>query len=523
MRVRHGLLLATGLNALLLLGTALGSTLETILMPGELIQGHAKFETDCKTCHEAFSKHTQSQRCIDCHDHKNIADDIRQRTGYHGRVIAPGDINCKRCHGDHLGRDADIVHLDTQTFDHAQTDFALKGMHASTRCQSCHLGGKKYHDAGLKCIECHKRKNPHREELGTKCENCHNEESWLKRSAFDHEKTKFPLKGKHRDATCNSCHPNERYKNIARDCIACHRMNDIHRGRYGEKCHDCHTEKKWSEAMFDHDKSTKYKLEGRHRKVACDSCHKGSLYKDKTGTACVDCHSGDDNHKGQFGKKCADCHTVLNWSKNAFNHDKDTKFRLGGRHKDLGCSQCHGGDVYKQKLPTACFECHKKDDVHKEQQGKECARCHNEKSWGEQILFDHDVTHFPLIGTHAVTSCEECHLTASFKDTKRACNTCHEKNDEHKGKLGTECGNCHNPNGWSLWIFDHDKQTDFKLDGKHKNLNCHSCHTTRMKKEVKQSRECSSCHQRDDVHSGGFGPRCERCHDTDDFSHISIN
>lgn len=515
--------LALGLYAALLCGAASGSTLEAMLMPGELVKGHEKFETDCKNCHEAFSKHTQSQRCLGCHDHKNIASDIKDKRGYHGRIADGGEPDCKRCHSDHLGRDADIIHLDRQIFDHAQTDFPLKGAHAAVRCQACHLDGKKFHEAALKCIDCHKERNPHREELGSNCGNCHNETTWLKTSAFDHDKTKFPLKGKHQEAACNSCHPNERYKNIAVNCVACHRLNDVHRGRYGEKCHDCHAEKKWTEIRFDHDKSTKYRLDGRHRKVACDSCHKGHLYKEKTSTACVDCHANDDSHKGQFGRKCASCHTTTGWGKNAFNHDKDTKFKLSGRHKDLACSDCHGGDVYKEKLPTGCVECHKKDDVHKEQQGKLCGQCHNEKSWGERIVFDHDVTHFPLIGTHAVTPCQECHLAASFKDAKSDCHVCHEADDDHKGRLGMQCAACHNPNGWKFWIFDHDTQTKFKLDGKHAKLNCHDCHLTRVTKDLKLPKECNACHHRDDIHAGGFGPHCERCHDTEDFMRININ
>jgi hypothetical protein len=518
----RGLRLVIFVSAALLSCYAHGAALETILMPGELVSGHARFETDCNNCHEAFSKHSQSQRCIECHDHENIAIDIKEKRGFHGRVVTGDVLNCKRCHSDHLGRDADIIHLDAQTFNHDQTDFALKDAHAGTRCQACHRSDKKYHEASTKCVECHKKQNPHKEELGTVCGDCHNEKSWLKTSSFNHDKTDFPLKGKHRDAACNSCHPNERYKHIAKICIACHRLNDVHRSRYGEKCQDCHAEKKWSEIHFDHDKDTKYSLKGRHRKVACDSCHKGKLYKDKTSTACVDCHRNDDNHKGQFGKKCADCHTASSWDKNGFNHDKDTKFKLSGRHKDLGCGQCHGGDIYKDKLKTDCIACHKKDDVHKEQQGKQCGRCHNEKSWDERIVFDHDVTHFPLIGTHAVTPCQECHLTASFKDIKGACPACHEKDDEHKGKLGMKCGSCHNPNGWQFWIFEHDIQTDFKLDGEHAKLNCHACHVSRVKNEVKLPKQCSTCHQRDDIHSGGFGPRCERCHDTEDFRHIRV-
>jgi hypothetical protein len=502
---------------------ARASKLETILMPGELVSGHAKFESECKNCHEPFSKVTQGRRCVGCHDHDDIAGDIRQKRGLHGRLVDPGELDCKRCHTDHQGRKADIVRFDRQHFDHARTDFELRGAHAAVRCPDCHLSGKKFSQAPSQCVACHRKDNPHKQDLGEDCGKCHNERSWTRTSAFDHDKTRFPLRGKHRDAPCSACHPNERYKNIAMGCIDCHRLNDIHQSRYGVKCQDCHGETKWKDIRFDHDRLTKYPLEGRHRQVACDDCHKGDLYRDKLQTTCVSCHRNDDAHKGQFGAKCETCHRTVEWGKNTFDHDKDTHYKLVGRHREIKCIQCHGGDLYREKLASDCIACHRQDDRHNGQQGKKCDNCHNEGSWAKRIVFDHDVTHFPLIGVHAVTPCQECHLTAAFKDARPACDACHAKDDVHKERLGTACARCHNPNGWRLWIFDHDRQTRFKLSGKHASASCYACHTVRVQDRVRLPMDCGSCHRRDDVHAGGFGPRCERCHDTEDFKHIHIH
>ncbi len=99
---------------------------------------------------------------------------------------------------------------------------------------------------------------------------------------------------------------------------------------------------------------------------------------------------------------------------------------------------------------------------------------------------------------------------------------CHESDDEHKRRLGPQCGSCHNPNGWSLWRFDHDSQTHFKLDGAHQGLECHACHREPMEKKTRQSMACSSCHMKDDVHRGGFGQYCQRCHITKSFEEIHI-
>ncbi len=495
-------------------------SLETLMMPGKLIQGHAKVEAQCKKCHERFSKRLQNPLCLDCH--KKVAADVRRHRGFHGRIPDIQHTECKRCHTEHKGRDADIVGLDKETFDHGSTDFALKGAHTDVPCAACHKPGHKYREAAHRCNSCHKKDDPHEGRLGTDCAKCHTVRAWRK-VGFDHEKTDFPLKGKHRKVSCKSCHPNQRYKHVPTDCVACHKLEDAHGGRYGAKCHTCHTARDWKHVTFDHDRDTKYKLKDRHAKVACDSCHKGRLYEDKLGKACFDCHRNDDYHKGRYGKKCRTCHAPTRWSKARFDHDRRTDYPLRGRHAKVQCRSCHRGDLYKDKLKSECVSCHRRDDVHHGQEGKVCRRCHTEQGWGHKVVFDHDLTRFPLIGLHATAPCEECHLSSAFKGAPLDCHACHQADDTHKGRLGPDCGRCHNPNGWNRWRFDHDTQTDYKLDGKHRGLDCSACHKTPVKGRIRLSRECVSCHQRDDVHAGRFGPACGRCHVTDSFKKVALN
>ena len=497
---------------------AWASNLETLIMPGKVIAGHAKWEASCEKCHEAFSKTMQNRLCFDCH--KKVAADIKDKRGFHGRIRNVEKLACKVCHTDHKGRDADIVHLDTDTFDHRQTDFALEGAHRGLTCVNCHKKGDKHRDAPSACNDCHKKDDPHKGRLGDKCEKCHSVKAW-KTNRFDHDKTKFPLHGKHKEATCNSCHPNERYKNLARECVACHRINDIHAGRYGDKCEKCHNEKKWKDVIFDHDKDTKYKLNGVHRTIRCDTCHTGKqLYGVKLGTGCYDCHKHDDKHVGRYGKKCDNCHATRDWRHTAFNHDKDTKFILKGAHKKVACQDCHRGDIEKDKDRKTCFACHQGDDVHKGKEGKKCERCHDQRRWDKRVLFDHDMTRFPLIGLHAAVPCEECHLNTRYKLAAFDCDSCHKKDDVHKRTLGSGCALCHNPNGWRVWRFDHDTQTEYKLDGAHAKVLCQACHREPVKDKIHLSKTCGACHQGDDVHNGGFGPQCERCHTTESFKKI---
>jgi Zn finger protein HypA/HybF involved in hydrogenase expression len=500
-------------------GTCMAASIETLMMPGKVIQGHAKYEEQCNKCHERFDKSKQTRLCLDCH--KKVASDVNKKQGYHGRIRNIETTECKYCHTDHKGRGFDIVQLDVETFNHDNTDFRLDGAHDTVRCEACHKKDLKYREADTKCIGCHKDDDIHKGRLGKSCEQCHGGEVWTK-SKYDHNKTKFPLKGKHKKTSCNTCHPNEQYKNITKECLGCHRLDDVHGGRYGKKCQDCHTPKEWKHIIFNHDKDTKFKLKDRHIKVACDSCHKiGDIYKNERDKKCIDCHKDDDEHKTRYGKKCESCHSEKDWKESKFNHDK-TDFLLRGKHKEVECDICHKGDVYKEDLGVGCITCHQHDDVHKGQEGKQCERCHNDQDWGKKVIFDHDLTRFPLNGLHAIAPCEECHIDAEYKGVSLECVACHKSEDEHKQKLGPNCELCHNPNSWLFSDFDHDKRTDYKLEGKHKKLDCLSCHRKAVKKKIELSSTCGSCHRQDDEHNGSFGRQCDRCHNTKSFKEIEL-
>lgn len=61
--------------------------------------------------------------------------------------------------------------------------------------------------------------------------------------AFDHAKTRFPLVGKHKRVACEQCHKTT-LKDTPKDCIACHKKDDVHRGRR-PNCAKCHTPVNW--------------------------------------------------------------------------------------------------------------------------------------------------------------------------------------------------------------------------------------------------------------------------------------
>ena len=68
-----------------------------------------------------------------------------------------------------------------------------------------------------------------------------------------------------------------------------------------ELCSKCHQVAAWSTLKFDHDKDSRFPLEGAHRKAACGSCHLGEAWDaDKPGEKVV--------RYQPLPLKCAGCH-----------------------------------------------------------------------------------------------------------------------------------------------------------------------------------------------------------------------
>lgn len=486
-------------------------------MPGPVIAGHADLENECSSCHRPFRRQEQRDLCLACHDHADVASDIEQGQGFHGGPQAR-EAKCTACHTEHAGRDAEVTGLDPETFDHDQTDYLLHGLHQTAACSSCHLEGKRYRETPSTCLDCHEKQDVHRGSLGEKCASCHSEKGWS-RTEFDHDATKFPLKGGHAEASCVSCHANDRFEATPGDCFSCHRVNDVHAGRFGRECETCHSSHDWKRTKFDHDRKTEFPLRGAHTALACTSCHRSPSREVSTVRTCYACHEADDEHKGRFGSACDDCHGERSWTDDKFNH-QDTRFPLRGAHEDVSCAACHPGILGKESLEKDCVGCHLKGDVHVGEEGKDCGACHSESGWNRDVLFDHGLTRFPLLGLHAAAPCEECHASRRFKEAALKCVECHAADDFHERALGPACALCHNPNGWGFWRFDHATQTDFSLDGAHTELRCHQCHRQAVTDAIHLPMECATCHADEDVHLGSYGHGCGRCHSTSAWDQI---
>ncbi len=448
---------------------------------------------------------------------------------------------CAECHSADAWRPAHIA----PTFRHAEKIFPLDGAHSGTPCTTCHKS-LDFSKAPTTCASCHD--DVHRGELGVDCARCHSTRSFVDQARLGrmHEETRFPLRGAHAAAPCESCHipgaaGQVQYRGLPTTCMGCHRAdydhaaNPPHAGAgFPSNCESCHTESTWQGATFDHN-GTSFPLTGAHQAVACSSCHGDGVFKGKP-TACAACHQADydkttdpPHAAAAFGTTCSTCHTTTAWQGATFDHNT-TAFPLTGGHQAVACSSCHGDGVFKGK-PTACAACHQADydkttdPPHAAAAfGTTCSTCHTTTAW-QGATFDHNTTQFPLTGGHQAVACSSCHGDGVFKGKSTACAACHQADYDkttdppHAASgFATTCATCHTTASWTGATFDHNT-TPFPLTGAHLAVACAACHGDGVFKGKPTA--CVACHQADfdkttDPPHGaaGFATTCATCHTT---------
>ena len=141
----------------------------------------------------ALRAHGARPLCMDCH--KEVGQDMRERTGYHGRQKAAAVPQLP-----HRPQGSQRAHRRARQAEvrpHRRPTSRCAANTAKVACEKCHETGKKYWDAPSDCNACHKKDDVHKGSLGTKCADCHTENDWKEKAKFDHDKTRFPLKDKH--------------------------------------------------------------------------------------------------------------------------------------------------------------------------------------------------------------------------------------------------------------------------------------------------------------------------------------
>ena len=239
-----------------------------------------------------------------------------------------------------------------------------------------------------------------------------------------------------------------------------------------------------------------------------------------------------ENPHGRFKGACDPCHRPEGWKpariSTKFDHAK-FGFPLVGAHAAASCLVCHRSlDFTATSL--LCASCH--DDPHRSEMGTDCARCHSARSFVDRgpMVRAHQLTRFPLTGSHAAIDCEGCHRPAAqgqlqFVNTQTECRACHmdayrsaRSPDHVAGAFSTLCQSCHSPSAWSRARFDHQR-TGFPLSGAHRATACESCHPGgRFGGTLK---DCLACHQSDydgaqppHASSGFAASACASCHNT---------
>ncbi|MEO6593834.1 MAG: cytochrome c3 family protein [Planctomycetota bacterium] len=205
---------------------------------------------------------------------------------------------------------------------HAKTKFPLTGAHDAVGCAACHRevkdGGRTFHGTAGECAACHtdvhaglfdRKGRPARVGGRQGCARCHDTAAFEPVVAdFDHELwTGYELASSHARLVCNKCHAvgtggpqSPRLGKVnGTTCNACHQ--DAHAGQFAlggaTDCACCHTASAWPELHFDHQRQSRFALDGLHEKLACAKCHLGYTVGTSTlvrykplGTACGDCH-----------------------------------------------------------------------------------------------------------------------------------------------------------------------------------------------------------------------------------------
>lgn len=541
--------------------------------------------------------------CDDCHAE-------RYRTGP-ARSLAAGERGgrwtglepgCASCHEDihrgALGGDCRQCHDAgrwevTPGFQHDTTGYPLTDKHRAVSCDQCHLtaalaSGRD--PAGnpipvyrpvphRSCASCHR--DPHAGRLGSGCAGCHSTRSFqeINRDNFDHQRTRYPLQGKHASTQCSACHGDFSTGALKKPaygtCSACHADAHNKTGRLAgqiEECATCHSLEGFTPArlsLAQHER-TAYPLAGKHAQVRCSACH-GKATGAEAGrwgparvvlrppsAACRDCHA--DDHGTQLASRpdrgeCSACHTLAGWAPSRLGVAAHARLKLPllGRHAEVACAACHG--TTRPGLPSLandpavgrarfkfriaeveCAACHQ--DPHRSRYtaggarpvAGGCPACHDARSFrpANIAIAAHADYGFPLDGAHGATPCGACHQAITRTgasrpallrqaavrtvglEAPRVCAECHQTPHGTQFDSRADRGRCEACHGTDRFQpasrFDHDRDASFRLGGGHERVPCNRCHPTEVSATGKPqlryrpvSGKCESCHAGQEV------------------------
>tara|TARA_R110001583_G_scaffold114876_1_gene265314 strand:+ start:18904 stop:20637 length:1734 start_codon:yes stop_codon:yes gene_type:complete len=405
-------------------------------------------------------------------------------------------------------------------------------------CSKCHFIGEEANNT--KCLECHteikslieqKRGYHSSLEVDKKdCWECHNEHHGrdfqlikFDKDKFDHDLTKFKLKGEHEKLDCIKCH---NFSNILKQShkkINSFSTKEVVGTQQSieknlEQCKECH--------LF----TEKEKLPEKIEEIGYLGLN----------NQCASCHN--DYHQGTLGVDCKSCHNEEKFRPAKLFSHKETDFKLTGSHIDLECTKCHKKEIKNnrefQKFTNMkfnnCVECHEDKDIHKQKFGVKCQECHTTKSFREvnRETFNHTKTNFKLQGKHENLECKKCHKqrVSVLKPNAEKCSSCHESSHTYKDNIQKDCVECHTTNTFSLSTFtvENHNELDFKLKHSHLAVACDKCHLKEEKWNFKIAYEnCINCHENShltELPEEYFNPGgCYNCHNQRAWTSVRFN
>lgn len=280
---------------------------------------HAAF--DCQHCHgtkeQPWAERFPGRAAADCRAcHRDV----------HGGQFedAQRTRQCTGCH--------ETSHFLPPRFDavaHAAVAFPLTGAHEAVACTLCHAevhdGVRRFRGTPQQCADCHR--DPHARRFDrpglpaivggrSGCARCHDTKAFapVAPAPFDHAAwTGHVLRGAHAAVACTACHPATKERRLGpaagTQCADCHR--DPHLGQFlrdgSTDCSRCHGEDAFDRLRFDHQRDSRFPLDGNHRTLACSACHKPQPTRSgpvvryaPLGTRCGDCHV---LQRGQVGRR----------------------------------------------------------------------------------------------------------------------------------------------------------------------------------------------------------------------------
>ena len=353
-------------------------------------------------------------------------------------------------------------------FDHLTTGYALSGMHATARCESCHQGGM-FKGTPRDCASCHSSGG-----------------------RFAKGNVLMPVQHLPTTATCDSCHTTRIFSGArfshaqvpSGSCQTCHNgstatAKTANHMSTSASCDTCHATMAWLPAKaMDHS--------GFNAATYCASCHNGTTASGKS--------SG---HIPVGAANCLSCHSTNRFKPSSWNHTQTVV--------TAQCATCHSGAYPPADAKPAnhvpytavavsasanCDSCHK-PGYSSWANGKyhanfgvssQCATCHT----GSYL----NATGKPATAVHAgVTNCENCHKTSGWAGAQV---------DHNTFSAATNCASCHNGSSAT------GKPSGHMPVGA---TNCISCHRTTAFKpsswnhtQTVVTAQCATCH------SGAYPP-----------------